>query len=144
MKSTLKIPPRHNGIIPITIKGHNLKTPVRYFSSNQHVNMELDPNIHVINRICNIKVRSTLHILVANYTNKHVTFNKGQCIGHTEPSTDHMPQTSINSLTTKKMIGWTCSNWYFLTSLTYPPWWCRENHSFNCFRYLNCNFHRMG
>ena len=47
---------------------------------------------------------STLPILVANYTNKHVTFNKGQCIGHTEPSIDHMSQTSINSLTTQKMI----------------------------------------
>ena len=31
-------------------------------------------------------------------------FNKRQCIGHTEPSIDHMLQTSINSLTTQKMI----------------------------------------
>ena len=30
--------------------------------------------------------------------------NKGQCIGHIEPSIDHMPQTSIKSLTTQKMM----------------------------------------
>ena len=74
------------------------------FISNQHANRGLDPNIHVIDGICNIKGRSTLQILVANYTNKHVTFNKEQCIGHIEPSIDCMPQTSINSLTTQKMI----------------------------------------
>ena len=32
MKSTLKIPTRHNGIIPFTIKGHNLKAPMGYLS----------------------------------------------------------------------------------------------------------------
>ena len=37
-------------------------------------------------------------------TNKHVTFNKVQCIGHIEPYIDHMLQTAINSLTTQKMI----------------------------------------
>ena len=86
------------------IKEHNLKTPARYFISYQHVNKGLDPNIHVVDGIYIIKSRSSLHILVANYTNKHVTFNKGQCLGHIEPSIDHIPQTSINSLTTQKMI----------------------------------------
>ena len=43
-------------------------------------------------------------MLVANYSNKHVTFNNGQCIGHIEPSIDYISQTSINSLTTQKMI----------------------------------------
>ena len=102
--NSLKIQPRHNGIIPITIKGHDLKTPVVYFISNQLVNRGLDPTIHVIDGIYNIKGRSTLHILVANYTNKHVKFNKGQCIGHIKSSIDHMLKTSINSLTTQKMI----------------------------------------
>ena len=36
--------------------------------------------------------------------NKHFTFNKGQYIGHIEPSIDHMSQTTINSLTTQKII----------------------------------------
>ena len=104
MKFPLKIPLRHNGIIPFTFKGHNLKVPVGDFISNQHVNRRIDPNIHVIDGIYDIKERSTLHILVANYTNKHVTFNKGHYIGHIEPSIDHIQQTSINSLTTQKMI----------------------------------------
>ena len=104
VKSPFKIPPRHNGIIPVTIRGQNLKDPVGYFISNQHINKRLDPNIHVIDGIYNIKDRSNLHILVANYTNKHVTFNKGQCIGHIEPSIDHVPQTAIKSVTTQKMI----------------------------------------
>ena len=47
----------------------------------------------------------TLHVLVAIYTNKHVTFNKGQYIGHIEPSIDHMPQTVIKSPTAQKMLG---------------------------------------
>ena len=104
VKSPLKIPPRHNAIIPVTIRGHNLKTPVGYINSNQHINKRLDQNINVIDGIYNIKDRLTLHILVANYTNKHVTFNKGQSIGHIEPSTDYMPQTAINSITRQKMI----------------------------------------
>ena len=104
MKSPFKIPPRHNGIILVTIKEHSLKALEGYFISNRHVNRRLDPNIHVIDGIYNIKERSTLHVIVANYTNKHVTFNKGECIGHIEPSIDHMPQTSVNSLSTQKML----------------------------------------
>ena len=69
---------------------YNSITPMGYFISNQHVNKGLYPNIHVIDEIYNIKGRSTLHALVANYTNKHVTFIKGQCMGHIEPSIDHM------------------------------------------------------
>ena len=104
VKSTLKIPPRHNGVIPIKINEHNLKDHVAYFISSQHTNKGLDPNINVIDGINNIKGRSNLQILVANYTNKHVTFHKGHCTGHMEPSIDHMPQTSVKGLTTQKMM----------------------------------------
>ena len=104
VKSPLKIPPRHNDVIPMTIKEHNLKAPIEYLISNQHINRRLDPRIHMIDGIYNIKDRSTFHIHVANYTKKHVTLNKGQCIGHTDPSNHDMPQTSIKSLTTQKMI----------------------------------------
>ena len=75
VKSPLKIPCIHNSIIPIAIKGHNLKDTVGYFNSNQHINRGLDPSIHVIDGIYNIKGRSTLQIHVANYTNKYITFN---------------------------------------------------------------------
>ena len=42
--------------------------------------------------------------MVANYSNKHITFNKGQCIGHMAPTIDRMPQTPVNSVTTQKMM----------------------------------------
>ena len=35
VKSTLKIPPRHNGIITIKIKGHTIKGHMAYFISDQ-------------------------------------------------------------------------------------------------------------
>ena len=78
VKSPFNIPPRHNDIISVTIKGCNLKAPVGYFISNQHVNRRCDPNIQVIDRIYDIKDRLTLHALVTNHTKKHVTFNRGQ------------------------------------------------------------------
>ena len=105
VKPPLQIPLRHNAIIPVAIKGHSLKNPVAYFFSNQHVNRRLNLNIHGIDGIYNIKDKSTLHILVANYTGKHVTLNKGQTIGHKELSIDHMQQTVINRLTTQNIMG---------------------------------------
>ena len=143
VRSTLKIPPRHNGIIPITKKGCNLKVPVGYFISNQYSSRALNPNIHVIDVIYNIKGRLTLHMFVANYTNKHVTFNKGQCIGHIEPSIDHMPQTSINSLTTQKMIDEHVQPDTFTPPLHILPGNVRKHHSFKCWRNLNSNLCRM-
>ena len=55
VKSTLKIPPRHNGIIPIKIKGHTIKGHMAYFISNQHSTEGKDPNINIVNGIHNIK-----------------------------------------------------------------------------------------
>ena len=75
-----------------------------YFISNQHTGKGLDPNIHVIDDIYDIKGTLTLHIIIAKYTNKHVIFNKGQCIGHMEPFIDNMPQTSVNSIITQKIM----------------------------------------
>ena len=94
----------HNGIILVTIKEHNLKASVWYLISDQHLNRKLNPNIHVLDGIYNIKDKSTLCILVANYTDKHVTFSKGRCRGHEESPIDHMPQTAISSLTTQRML----------------------------------------
>ena len=36
MKSTLKILPRHNGIVPMKIKGHTIKGHIAYFISDQN------------------------------------------------------------------------------------------------------------
>ena len=55
--------------MPLFIEGHNLQVPLGYFISNQHINKRLDPSIHVLDGIYNIKGKSWLHIIVANYTN---------------------------------------------------------------------------
>ena len=78
VKSTLKIPPRHNGVIPIKIKGHTITGHTAYFIADQDSTKERDPNINIINGIQNIKGKTSANILVSNYTNKHITFNKGE------------------------------------------------------------------
>ena len=57
----------------------------------------LGPKHPVIDGIFIIKGKSVLYIMVADYTNKHVTFNKAQCIGHMVLSIDNMSQTSVKS-----------------------------------------------
>ena len=70
-----------------------------------------DPNIHTINSIHMIKDKTSLNILVSNYTNKHVTFNKGEYIRHFEPTIiddntmNQMNFLSTNSIMLKRMIG---------------------------------------
>ena len=100
IKSLLKIPPRHNGTIPIRIKGYDLWDHMAYLISNQNTKKGLDPNIHLIGGIYDIKGKSILNIIVTNYTNKHVTFSIEQGIGHVEPPIDNMPQTTVNSIIT--------------------------------------------
>ena len=50
-----------------------------------------------------------MNILVSNYTNKHIMFNKGEYIGHLEPTIEEIPQTTenpdvptVHSITTEK------------------------------------------
>ena len=68
-----------------------------------------DPNINIIDGIHKIKDRSTVNILISNYTNKHLTFHKGEYIGHLEPivldSTDQRETHQATSITLKKMMS---------------------------------------
>ena len=71
-----------------------------------------DPNINIINGIHNIKGKTSLNILVSNYTNKHITVNKGEYIGHLEPTIEEIHQTTessdaptTHSFTTEKMTS---------------------------------------
>ena len=89
--STLKMPPRHNGIIPIEIKGHTIKGHTEYFISDQDSTKGKDPNINIINGIQNIKGKLSVNILVSNYINKHIMFNKGEYVGHLEPAIEELP-----------------------------------------------------
>ena len=86
VKSTLKIPPRHYGVIPIKISGPIIKTHMAYFLTDDSTPKGRDPNINIINGIHKIKGKTSVNILVSNYTNKHLTFHKGKYIGHLEPA----------------------------------------------------------
>ena len=69
VKLMLKIPPRHNGILPLKIKGHTLTGHTAHFVSDQDSTKEKDPNINNINGIHNIKGKTPINVLVSNYTN---------------------------------------------------------------------------
>ena len=84
VKSRLKIPPRYNGIVPLQIKDHSITGHTAYFISNQDSTKGKDPNINIVNGIHNIKGKTSVNILVSNYTNKHITFDKGEYVGHLE------------------------------------------------------------
>ena len=94
VKSTLRIPPRHNGIIPIKISGPIIKMNMAYFLTDDSIPKEKDPNINIINGIHKIKGMTSVNILVSNYTNKHLTFHKGEYIGHLEPAVPDTPDTT--------------------------------------------------
>ena len=70
-----------------------------------------DPNINIINIIHKIKGKKSVNILVSNYNNKHITFNKGEYIGHLEPAItddttiDDLKSHSTNSITLQKMMA---------------------------------------
>ena len=85
VKSTLKIPPRHNGVVPIKISGPLITTHMAYILTDDSTPKGRDPNINIIDGIHKIKGRTSVNILVSNYTNKHLTFHKGKYIGHLKP-----------------------------------------------------------
>ena len=109
VKSTLKIPPRHNGVVPIKISGPIIKTHMAYFLTDDSTPKGRDPNINIISGIHKIKGRTSVNALVSNYTNKHLTFHKGEYIGHLEPAvmdtTDQQETYQTNSITLKKMMS---------------------------------------
>ena len=82
-----------------------------YFITDDNSTKGRDPNINIINGIHQIKGKTSVNILVSNYTTKHITFNKGEYIGHLEPAimddtTIDQPEThSTNSVTLQKMIA---------------------------------------
>ena len=109
VKSTLKIPPRHNGVIPIKISGPIIKTHMAYFLTDNSTPKGKDPNINILDGIHKIKGKTSVNILVSNYTNKHLTFHKGEYIRHLKPavldSTDQQETHQTNSMALKKMMS---------------------------------------
>ena len=82
------------------------------FISDQDSNKGKDPNIHIIDEIHNIKGKTYVNVVVSNYTNKHITFNRGECVGHLEPPIEHLQQIpedpeslTTHSITTERMTA---------------------------------------
>ena len=82
-----------------------------YFITNDNSTKGRDFNINIVNGIQKIKGKTSVNILVSNYTNKHTTFNKGEYIGCLEPAitedtTIYQPEThSTHSVTLQKMMA---------------------------------------
>ena len=109
VKSILKIPPRHNGVVLLKISGPLISTQSAHFITDDNTPKGRDPNINIIDGIHQIKDRTLLNILISNYTNKHLTFHKGEYIGHLKPivldPTDQNDAHQANSITLKKMMS---------------------------------------
>ena len=86
-----------------------------YFITDEDSTKGRDPNINIINGIYNIKGKTSVNVLVSNYTNKHITFNKGEYVRHLEPAIEDnvssnllshaQPDTHLtNSVTIQKMM----------------------------------------
>ena len=90
---------------------------IAYFIGNHKSTKGKDPNINIVNGIHNIKGKTSVNILASNYSNKHITFNKGEYIGHLKPTIEDIdeeknlhlwanPDThTTNCITTKKMMS---------------------------------------
>ena len=110
VKSTLKILQWHNGVISIKITGPVIKEHMAYFFTDDNSTKGRDPNINIINSIHKIKGRKSVNILVSNYTNKHITFSKGEYIGCLETTItdnttiDDLEPHSANSITSKRWL----------------------------------------
>ena len=55
VKSLLKIPLQHNGVVPIKITGPVIKEHMAYFITDENSTEGRDPNINIINGIHKIK-----------------------------------------------------------------------------------------
>ena len=100
MAKTIRIPPKHNGVISVSIKGHNIKTPMACFIGSQY----MDTEVRLIDGVHDITHNATLQVLVINNSNHHVNFPKGMKIGHLEPLINDLAQIPINSATTQRML----------------------------------------
>ena len=69
VKSTLKIPPQHNGVVPIKISGPIIEEQMAYLITDNNTTKGRDPSINIINGIHKIKGKTSVNIFVSNYTN---------------------------------------------------------------------------
>ena len=67
VKSTLKIPPQHNGVMPIKISGPIIEEQIAYFITDNNTTKGRNPNINIINGIHKFKGKTSVKVLVSNY-----------------------------------------------------------------------------
>ena len=72
--------------MPIKMSGPLIEEHMAYFIRDNNTSKGRDPNINIISSIHKIKGRTSVDVLVSNYTNKHLTFHKGEYIRHHEPA----------------------------------------------------------
>ena len=72
--------------MPIKICGPIIEEHMAYFIMDDNTSKRRDLNMNIISSIHKIKGRTSVNILVSNYTNKHLTFHKGEYVGHLEPA----------------------------------------------------------
>ena len=82
-----------------------------YFLTDDNTPKGKDPNINIISGIHQIKGKTSVNVLVSNYTNKHLMLHKGEYIGHLQPAvmdTNTIEQKEThqtNSIILKKMMA---------------------------------------
>ena len=97
--------------MPIKISGPIIEEQMAYFITDDNTTKGRDPIINIINIIHKIKGRTSVNILVSNYTNKHLTFHKGEYVGHPEPAIiddttiDQTEAHQTNSIMLQKMMA---------------------------------------
>ena len=69
-----------------------------YFITDEDFTKGRYPNRNIINGIHSIKGKTSVNVLVSNNTNKHIKFNKGECIGHLEPTIEDSVTSDIHTL----------------------------------------------
>ena len=97
--------------MPIKISGPIIEEHMAYFITDDNTSKGKDPNINIISSIHKIKGKTSVNILISNYTNKHLTFHKGEYVRHLEPAVmddntiDQRETHQTNSVTLKKMMA---------------------------------------
>ena len=96
-------------MVSIKISGPIIEEHMAYFITDDNTPKGKDPNINIIRGIHKIKGKTSVNVLVSNYTNKHLMFHKGEYVGHLEPAVmddntiDQTETHQTNSVTLKKM-----------------------------------------
>ena len=78
VKLSLKIPPWHNGIVPIKISGPVIKEQMAYFFMGNNSMKARDSNINIINGIHQIKGKTSVNILCFQLYKQAYNFQQGR------------------------------------------------------------------